>query len=175
MNQFQEMLYNRRSIRSFADRPVDRETVNTLAEAALLSPSSRSLKPWEFLVVDEPQILEELAASKQHGSHFLGKAPLAFVVLGMPDISDVWIEDCSVATLLIQLQAEALGLGSCWIQIRGRKHSDEVSSEDFVKALLEIPQGRSVESIVAVGYPGETKSPHTGEDLSFDKVHFNRY
>lgn len=175
MIQFHDMLYKRRSIRSFSDRPVDKETVDTLIEAALLSPSSRSLKPWEFIVVDEPEMIKELASSKEHGSGFLGNAPLALVVLGLPDISDVWIEDCSIASLLIQLQAEASGLKSCWVQIRGRKHSGKVSSEDFVKALLEIPQDRRVESIVAVGYPGESKSPYTREDLTFDKVHFNRY
>ena len=175
MIQFREMLYTRRSIRSFADRPLERETVDTLVQAALLSPSSRSIKPWEFIVVDKPEILTELAGSKEHGSNFLGKAPLALVVIGIPGISDVWVEDCSIASLLVQLQAESLGLGSCWIQIRGRKHSGEVSSEDFVKALLEIPGDRSVESIIAIGHPGETKSPYTREDLPFDKVHFNRY
>jgi nitroreductase len=175
MSLFLEMLYKRRSIRSFADRPVERQTVDMLIEAALLSPSSRSLRPWECIVVDEPKTLEELAASKENGSSFLGGAPLALVVLGLPDISDVWIEDCSLVSLLVQLQAEALGLKSCWIQIRGRKHSDTVSSEDYIKALLDIPSERRVESIVAVGYPEESKSPYTREDLPFDKIHFNRY
>ena len=126
MNKFQEMLYQRRSIRSFADRPVEKETADLLVEAALLSPSSRSLEPWELIVVDRPELLEELAAAKEHGSKFLGKAPLALVVLGMPSISDVWIEDCSIVSLLIQLQAEALGLKSCWIQIRGRRDRKSV-------------------------------------------------
>ena len=175
MSQFREMLYRRRSIRVFAERPVEREIAEKLIEAALLSPSSRSLKPWEFIVVDEPEKLKDLAASKQHGSSFLAKAPMAIVVVGMPGISDVWIEDCSIASLLIQLQAEALGLGSCWIQIRGRNHSDGLSSEEYVKGLLEIPPDRSVESIVAVGHPAESKPPYTREDLSFDKVRFNRY
>lgn len=169
------MLYKRRSIRSYSDRPVEKEIVELLIEAALLSPSSRSLRPWEFIAVDDPSLLTELAGSKEHGSQFLSRAPLAFVVLGMPDISDVWIEDCSIATLLIQIEAETRGLGSCWIQIRNRMHNTTVSAEDFIKMVLDIPGDRAVESIIALGYPKERKTPYTRDDLLFDKIFFNGY
>jgi nitroreductase len=87
----------------------------------------------------------------------------------------MWIEDCSIACTFIQLAAESLGLGSCWIQVRGRKHSDTVSAEAYISELLDIPRGLHVESIIAVGYPGESKRPHPGYGLQVEKVHLNTF
>lgn len=170
-----ELIEKRRSIRKFKSDPVENEKVDRLIEAALRAPSSRSINPWRFVLVDRPDLLETLSRCKPHGASFLKGAPLGIVVCADGDASDVWVEDTSIATIFIQLAAEALGLGSCWIQIRKRAHEDGGMAEDYIKSLLDIPERFKVESIVAVGYPDEVKSGHPRSALGFDKVFHNDF
>lgn len=169
------LLRKRRSIRQFTRQPVAAEQIDLLIEAALRTPTSRARNPWEFVVVTDPLLLKELASAKQQGSAFLADAPLAIVVAADPQASDVWTEDCSIAAMVIQLTAEELGLGSCWVQIRLRPHTAARSSEDFVKELLALPPAHVVECIIAIGYPGEAKPGHLKKCLPFDRVHRQRY
>ena len=75
-----ELLRHRRSVRFFETKAVDPEDIDRLIEAVLRAPTSRGFQPWEFIVVTESDRLEKLAAAKGHGSAFLGRAPLAFVI-----------------------------------------------------------------------------------------------
>lgn len=170
-----ELLAKRRSIRSFTDKPVSPQHIEALIEAALYSASSRAIRPWELVVVDDTNLVQKLSGAKKHGSSFLSGAPLAFIVVGNPAESDVWIEDCSILSSNLLLEAEALGLGACWIQIRGRTAADGTPSQEVVKQLLSIPEDRTVESIIAVGHPDEKKPPYTRDELHWEKVHKNRY
>ncbi|HHN65188.1 MAG TPA: NAD(P)H-dependent dehydrogenase/reductase [Nitrospirae bacterium] len=172
---FIDLLRKRRSIRRYEDRPVERDKLDLIIEAALRSPSSRSLNPWEFVVVTDREVLERLSRAKEHGSSFLKNAPLGIVVCADPERCDVWVEDCSIASIIIQLTAHDLGLGSCWIQIRGRMHNATRTAEEYVKEVLGIPEKMVVESIIAIGYPAEEKPPHPVESLQWEKVSFEVY
>ena len=169
------LLTRRRSIRQFQPRPVEAEKVRQLVEALLRAPSSRGRNPWQFVVVDDPQQLKRLAAAKAHGSAFLDGAPLAVVLCGDPERSDVWIEDCSIAAILLQLTAESLGLGSCWVQIRLRLCQDGQTSEDYLRSQLQVPADIRILAIVGIGYPAESKAGHERDSLSWDKVRHNRF
>ena len=57
----------------------------------------------------------------------LETAPLAVVICADETLNDAWIEDCSIASILLQLTAQSIGLGSCWIQIRNRMYSEKIS------------------------------------------------
>ena len=170
-----ELLYNRRSIRKFLSMGIEEEKVDKLLEGILLSPSGRGRRPWEFVVVDDKDTIAKLSEAKGHGSAFLKTAPLAVVVVGDPEKSDTWIEDTSIASALALLEAEFLGLGACWIQIRGRKHSSEISSDRYIKDLLAIPEHFAVESVIAIGYPDERPPAYTRGSLPFKKIHRNRF
>ncbi|MBW2367707.1 MAG: nitroreductase family protein, partial [Deltaproteobacteria bacterium] len=111
---FLSLIQNRRSIRRFEEKPVENEKVEQLLEAGLRSPSGKGSNPWEFIVVDDPSLLEKLSRSKPHGAAFLKGAPLAIVVCGDPEKSDVWVENTSIASIMIHLMATDMGLGSCW-------------------------------------------------------------
>ena len=170
-----DLLYKRRSKRSFLDKPVETETLDSLIQSVLLSPTSKNNYPWEFIVVDNPQTIGKLSDSKEHGSSFLRNAPVAVVVAADPQKSDVWIEDCSIAAAFLQLAAEDLGLGSCWIQIRNRKHSSGISAEEYVRNSCSLPEGYRVDSIIALGYTDEEKPPRKQEDLLRNKIHRNAF
>ena len=167
---FIELLRKRRSIRQFQDKPVEQEKIDTLVEAMLRSPSSRSFNPWEFVVVADPQTIGELSQSKPHGASFMKNAPLVIVVCADSTKSDVWIEDCSIAALIVHLEASDLGLGSCWVQIRRREHSEGISSEKYVKNLLGLRDEMAVEAIVVIGYGKEKKDGHPPSSLLYEKV-----
>ena len=170
-----DLLRRRRSIRRFKQEPLKKAEIDTLVEAMLRSPSSRGLNPWHFVVVDDRDTLEKLARAKVHGSGFLKNAPLAIVVCADPGISDVWVEDTSIAALILHLTAADLNLGSCWIQIRLRDHAAGETAEKFVRQVLGLEEKMVVEAIVAIGYPEEDKAGHERSTLLFDRVSYNRY
>jgi nitroreductase len=113
--------------------------------------------------------------AKQHGSAFAKNAPLAIVVCADSHTSDVWIEDASIAAIILHLTAQSLGLGSCWIQIRNRMKDENRSSQDYLSKLLRLPDNLKVLAIMAIGYPDEEKSPHGKEELQFDRIYSNTY
>ena len=170
-----ELLRKRRSVRQFAEQPVEKEKIDKLIEAALRSPSSRSLNPWHFIVVTDPETIGKLSQAKPHGASFMKNAPLAIVVCADPAQCDVWVEDCSIATLLLHLAATDLGLGSCWIQIRLREHDQQRTADQYIKELLAIPTDMAVEAVVAVGYPKENKKGHPESSLLSERVHLDKF
>jgi len=170
-----DILRKRRSIRQFAAEKITQEAVNTLIEAALRAPSSRGINPWEFILVDDPETIRRLSQAKQHGSEFLKKAPLVIVVCADSTNSDVWVEDCSIAAIIIQLTAVSLGLGSCWAQIRNRQHDYEKTAESYVQELLGLPEPVKVECILGIGHPAERKEPIAADKLQYDKIKSNHW
>ena len=170
-----EILRNRRSVRRFQDRTVEKEKLDLLEEALVRSPTSRSINPWKFIVVDDKETISKLSRCKPHGAGFLASAPLAVVLLGDTTCSDTCIEDCSIAAITLQYVAESLDLKSCWCQVRLRAHNEDNSAEEYVRDALGIPEGYMVECIIGIGYAGEDKTPHEYDSLDWGKVHRNRY
>ena len=175
MENLNRLLLERHSIRRYKDQPVDADSVRTILEAALLAPSSKSARPWEFVVVEDKAVLTQLAGCKQMGSKPLAGAAFAVVVTADAARSDVYIEDASVAALLMHLQAADLGIGSCWIQIRNRFAPDGESSEVIVREILGIPEDMAVECIITFGYPDEQRRPVDPEKLLWEKVHIGTW
>ncbi len=172
---FLDLIRQRRSIRKFSDREIEPGKIEKLKEAALRSPSSMGHNPWEFVFVTDSRLLRSLSRAKPHGAGFLAGARLGIVVCADPEKSTVWIEDASIATTFIQLAAESIGLGSCWIQIRERLHSENKPAETYIAELLGIPSNLKIESMVGIGYPAERKTPHARETLQDEKIFLNRY
>ena len=169
------LIRKRRSIRRFQDKQIERDKMNKIIQSALLSPSSKNNNPWKFIIIDDKKLLVKLSDAKMGGSQFLSKTPLAIAVLADPEQSDVWIEDASIATTLMIMTAQDLGLGSCWIQIRERKHSERISSEEFIKNLLGIPVNLRVLCMVAIGYPDEEKSEKQIEERKLNDIYQNHF
>jgi nitroreductase len=172
---FNELAEKRRSVRVYADRPVEPEKMNAIIEAALRSPSGKAARPWAFVVVKDKALLEKLSVAKPAGAAFLKDAPVAVVVCGDSSASGLWIEDCSIAAVTLQYAALELGLGSRWAQMRGNHFKEGTTSTQYIAQLLGLPQSLEVLCIVAIGYPGEKTVPYKKEELRFDKVSYNRY
>jgi nitroreductase len=168
---FLQLLRARRSIRRYTDEPLTPELLEALQEALLRSPSSRGICPWEFVLIQDTELLEKLSRCKPHGASFLRDAALGIVVCGDETRSDVWVEDCSIASIVVQLAAHSLGLGSCWIQVRRRPHEDGGSAEAHIQALLDLPPHLRVLSMIAVGHPAQEKEGHPRGSLDWGKIH----
>jgi nitroreductase len=160
----------RRSIRRYEDRPVEPAKIDLLQEAMLRAPSSRNLQPWRFVFVTDGETLRALASAKPSFGQWIGGAPLGIAICGDPSISDCWIEDGSIAATIAQLTATDLGLGSCWIQIRGRQHEDGRPAEQYVREVLGLPDDLSVLCLLSIGYPAENKSPTPADSLPWGKL-----
>lgn len=171
MENFSELVRLRRSMRKFTDEPLTAEQVETLMRAALMAPSSKGKHAWHFIIVDDKEMLASLSRCKAQGADFLAGAPLAVVVVGDPQESDVWIEDASVASTVLLYEAEDLGLGACWIQVRERYTAEGEPAEEIVRRLLGIPEEFRVLSIVAVGHKGMERKPFNEERLLWERTH----
>jgi nitroreductase len=170
-----DLLRSRRSIRKYGKRRLEPEKVELMKEAVLRAPSGKNSKSCEFVFVNDSEIIEKLSESRPAGSQFLAGAPMAIVILGDEARSDTWVEDCSIAAALAHCAAHAIGLGSCWIQVRNRPHSGSETAEDYIRRLLNIPDNLRVLAMIAVGYPGESKPGHPEGELDFSKIKENSY
>ena len=148
-----DAIFTRRSIRRYADLPVDAAAVEKLLAAAVAAPSAGNEQPWEFIVVTDKATREEI--TKVHAySQMLKQAPVAIVVCADPARSrypfEYWVQDCAAATQNILLAAAALGLGTCWLGVH--PVPERVAG---VRRILAIPEPIVPFAIVAVGHPAE--------------------
>ena len=100
---------------------------------------------------------------------------LAVVVLANVMESDVWVEDASIASIYMQLQAEDLGLGSCWCQIRNRQMEDDTDAAHYVRGLLDVPYQLDVLSIIGIGYKDQERKPFDESHLQWEKIHLGTF
>lgn len=175
MKNFASLIQNRRSTRRFTEQLLSPEQVASILRAALMAPSSKHKNPWQFVVVEDKEMLSQLSHCKPHGAAFLEGCALAVVVLANVMESDVWIEDASIAAIYMQLQAEDLGLGSCWCQIRNRQDADGQDAAQYVRSLLHIPYQLEVLSVIGFGYKARPNTPLDEEQLLWEKVHLGHY
>ena len=175
MTDFKNLAQMRRSHRKFTEQELDAEQVRLIMRAALMSPTSKSQRAWQFVVVDDKQDIEKIADAKDLGSQFLKGAPLAIVVLGDPVQNDCWVEDGSIAAISMQYQAEELGLGSCWIQMRGRGLSDGTSADIVIRGILDIPENLNVLCVLAIGHKADERKPQNEDKLKWENVHIDKY
>ena len=177
-----DLLKHRKSIRDFLDRPVERKKIMMCLEAARLAPSACNSQPWKFIVVDDRQLKDKLGDAAFRGIYsmnsFCKMAPVMVVVVsekakflakigGMFRGTKYYLIDIGVAIEHFVLQAEDLGLGTCWIGW---------FNERAVKSVLEIPHRKKIDIVIALGYYDreKTRSEHSREPM--DKIaSFNSY
>ncbi len=174
MDSLTPLFFKRRSIRKFTTEPISEAHIKELQRAALCAPTSKNCKSWEFVFVDNKETIKALSESKESGAQFLEGAPLAIVVLADTQKTDVWVEDTAIAATFIQLQAEALGLGSCWAQMRLRGTTNTPAT-DTIKQLIGAPSNLEVECVIGIGHKDQQRSEYTDEKLPWQQIHINKY
>ena len=172
---FKELVQQRRSHRKFTGEEVSADDVKTILRAGLMSPTSKGQRAWQFVVVDDKTDLEKLADAKDLGGQLIKDAALAIVVLGDPMQNDCWVEDGSIAAISMQYQIEDLGLGSCWVQMRGRGLSDGTSADTVIQGVLNIPENLSCLCVIAVGHKADERKSQNEDKLKWESVHLEKF
>lgn len=170
-----QILQNRGSVRTYTGEPISEESLNLVLQAGLLSPSGRNRRPWELVVVRDKDTLQKLSKCRDHGAAMLAGADTAIVVFADPEKTDVWTEDASIIMTCMHIMADSLGLGSCWIQGRGRVAEDGRTTEEYVAELLSVPENYKIEAILSLGMPASHPEPKKLEDLMMEKVHREKF
>ena len=172
MSDFYTLAQKRRSHRKFTEQPIDGDAVQQILRAALMSPTSKSCRAWHFYVVENKDILSKLSTCKDLGGQFIAGAPLAIVVTGNPNENDCWVEDGSIAAISMQYQAEDLGLGTCWAQIRNRGLQEQgLTATEVIRPLLQLTDDQEVLCIIAIGHPADERKPQNEDKLKWENVH----
>ncbi|MCC5909759.1 MAG: nitroreductase family protein [Clostridiaceae bacterium] len=148
-------IFTRRSIRKYKDQAVNQEQIQQMLRAAMYAPSAGNEKPWHFVVMKDRDKLNAITEFHPH-TQMLKEAPLAIIVCA--DISDVkydgafWVQDIAACIQNILLQAEALGLGTCWCGVYPKEQLVE-----GVAKLTNLPEHIIPVAVVAVGHPAEQR------------------
>ncbi len=175
MKNLTELMLSRRSCRKFTEEPVSAEAIKELKRVALCAPTSKNCHSAELVFVTNREVINALAHSKDAGASFLEHATLAVVVLGDENKTDVWVEDTSIAATFVQLKAEDLGLGSCWVQMRERGFDDGRKANDIIRKLINAPENMQVECVIGIGHKMATKDAYTDETLDWTRVHDEKF
>ena len=150
---FIDIARSRRTTRVFDPSAIlTDEEKNLILEAGDLAPSSRGIRPVCLVRIDDMEDIRSLAGCKACGAKALETATFAVAVTADARMSDVWIEDCSIASIIMQLEAEDLGIGSCWIQLRLRDNNG-IPSKQIFRDKMFMGEGFEVLSIIAFGRP----------------------
>lgn len=169
-----EAIKGRRSIRAFKPTPIDEKDLKKILDAGISAPSAGNCQPWEFVVVRDEKIKQELVSAAL-GQSFIAEAPVVIVVCAnIPRTAGRYgrrgeelysIQDTAAATQNILLAAHSLGYGTCWVGA-----FDERSAARAIKAPPEV---RPL-AIIPIGRPDEKPSPPSRIPLS-KIVHENRF
>lgn len=170
MTGFINLIQKRRSYRKFTNEQLSSDELNTILRAALMSPTSKGQRSWKFIVVADKTKINEISKAKENGSQFIKDAPLLIIVLGEPLKNDCWIEDCSIAAFAMQLQAEDIGLGSCWVQFRGRGLNNGRTSNNIIHEIIGIPDNLEVLCAIAIGHKTEERKTQDENKLKWENV-----
>ena len=171
MNPTLDTIFHRRSIRKYTVQPVEPEKLDLLLQAGMAAPSAMNCKPWEFVVVTDPERLAGFRRRLLFGDR---NAPAAIVVCGHPALSAnpaarlFWVQDCTAAAENILIAATGLGLGTVWIGVHPVAEFVHV-----VRQIVGLPRGVTPLCILYVGYAGEEKPARTQYDAA--RVHREKY
>lgn len=159
-----ETIHKRTSVREYTSQQVSKETLVELVKAAMAAPTGSNRQPWEFIIIQDKDILSKLGEIKPP----VGKAPAAIVVLGDTSISGSWIIDCAAAGENILLAATSMGLGTVWTGAHGN-----AAFEKLLKETLSLPDNVMPLTVIAVGYAEGTPTPKN--KFVESKMHFDKY
>jgi nitroreductase len=160
-------------VRKFTAEKIDQKTIDSLIATTLTAPSSKNTRSTRIAYSDDKIVLAKVAAMRSTGSAFVKDAPLVFFIMGDESLADLWRENCAISATYLQLAAEDLGLGSCWVHVNGRPYSNDEpegkTAEDYLRHEIPALAPYRILCAVAMGYPLAEPRPHEPRDDS-DKI-----
>jgi len=161
-------IFQRRSVRTYQEKPVEPEKIETLLRAAMQAPSAGNQQASEFLVVQKADALRQLSRMSPYAG-LLAKAPLAIVLLGNTErmkFPENWEQDLGAAAENLLLEAAELGLGAVWLGVHPLQERI-----DAVRAQFSLPANLRPFAVIAVGCPREGNANHFVDRWNAERVH----
>ena len=162
--------------KEFDDKEIERKKIDKVLRAAMQAPSGMNRQPWEFVVVNDKDILLEMKKYSV-GSRALDTAPMAIVILNREEIKrrDMGIslllsQDLGACTENLWLQAVEEGLGACWMGVIPGSEGQRILS-----TVLELPNNVTPYAVIAIGYPAEEADIEPVDRYDKTRVHYNKY
>lgn len=169
-----DAIRERFSCRSFRSDPVTDAQLREVLGAGFCAPSGHNARPWHFTVVTDQEKRRQLSEVHQY-ARMCARAPVVLVICAdRAKAPDWWLDDSAAAIENILIQAQALGLGTCWIGIHAAKTPDGGSRQDYVRSVLDIPPEITVVALIALGHPAAA-SPSRPDRYEPDKVHWETW
>ena len=161
-------IINRRSIRQYKAGLVPDELIQEIIKAAQFAPTAVDNRAVEFIVIKDQKIKDGLDKILESKQDYVRQAPVIIVPVTDTVKSLLAVQDLSVASQNIFLQAAALGLGTVWKNVKPEPAK-------AIKSLLNIPEHFTLVNIIPVGYPAEKVEPHNDNDFDKKKIHYEKY
>lgn len=161
-------ILNRRSVREYKNKAVPEKYITEIIKAGQFAPTARHNQAVEFIVVKNQKIKDEIFEIV--GQEFVKTAQVLIIPVTDTAKTNCPVQDLSVASENMFLQATALGLGTVWKALK-----PEFNEEEKIKKLLGIPTRYKTINIVPVGYPKEKPAPHTDKDFVEEKIHQEKW
>ncbi len=148
LNQQQQLIYERRSIRHFDNRPLTKELLDTILDAGRWAPSGLNNQPWRFAVIEDPKLKLKLSElTKYH--RIIEEAP-AIICVFLDNKSlyhrEKDIQGIGAALQNMLLMAHSLGLGAVWL-------GEILKNGDQACKILELEPRYELMAVIATGYP----------------------
>lgn len=166
-------LLARHSTRKFTGEKIPRTQIEKIARAGLTGPVGRNKKPWKLVAVDDAETIKKLSAARTPRQGIFDTTTAVIAVFGNLEIADTWIEDCSVVMTNMHLMANDLGLGSCWIQGRGRLTESGQSSSDYVRDVLGVSADWELLAMLAIGVLDKSAPTRERAESDIDMAPFS--
>jgi nitroreductase len=183
MNAVIESIKKRRSVRAYDSKPIPRDIVNTIIEAANEAPSAMNSQPWRFVVVEDKEAKRKLLAASLPQAKKITEmvkdvdperyevikkryaempdpvyysAPTIVFVIGSGRYAAY---SCPLACENMMLAAHALGLGSCWVGF-----GSMVTEDAEARSVLELKEDEAIFGPILLGYPKDSPKRPTKKE-----------
>ncbi|MFI3210451.1 MAG: nitroreductase family protein [Peptostreptococcaceae bacterium] len=165
-----DAIKNRRSIRTYRDTLVEEEKIIDIIKAGMQSPSSKNSKPWEFVIIDDKEVLLELS-KVQHRAKHIKDAPICIAILGNRERflkPGKWMQDLGACTQNILLEITNQDLASCWVGVFPKK-----KVVDKTVNALNLPENLVPYALIPIGYSDEKNKFEDRFDINL--IHKNKF
>lgn len=169
-----EIINSRRSVRKFKSDKIDHELLEELLKYSLMGPSYGNSRPIQFIVVEDQETLDKLAGIETFGTKYLSDAPCIVVIAADRELSETWVEECSIAASYFQLLAQEAGLNTSWANLKDGETKEGVPIQTFARELFNLPKNISTLCMIPVGYGNDKVRKRVDFDPS-PKIHYEKY
>lgn len=159
-------IFLRRSIRKYNDKEISNVDLEMILKAGMNAPSGRNLKPYEFIIVRDKEVLKKLSMTKK-SSYFVKDSNACIVLVGI-ELSEYWQQDLSAVAQNILLEATRLNIGSCWVGIAPNEQY-----EGYVRKIVNVPNNKRIFCMIPLGYSDEVKELNDFYDEN--RIHYDKW